>query len=225
MGLTIHYQLSTRRKLDSAAVRALAEKLRAAAVKLGAASVSEVFAVLPDLTVTYYAPRRARRISDLVPPQEGWLFGVNPGDGCEGVRLGLCRFEGVRGWRLDSFCKTQYAARHGWEHFRDCHRMVIELLWTAEDLGLKAKVHDEGGLWETGSEARLRRRLAEYDRGIAAFGGALKDAANRCSERIRGPIFDDPRFERLEAEGMAESGDKITAAVEIAKRFARSPRG
>lgn len=204
MGLTIHYNLSTLRRMNSDAVRAWAGQLRAAAVKTGAPDVGEVFEVGPDFTWAFHWPRSPRKISDVLPPQEGWLFNVNPGVDAEGFLCGLCRYEGVAGWRLRGFCKTQYAARHGWEHFRDCHRRVIELLWAAKELGLRVRVKDEGGLWEHGSEMTLRRRLAEYDRAVAGLGGMFKDAAESIGERVHGPIFDDMRFERLEAEGRQE---------------------
>ena len=204
MGLTIAYSLSTRRRLPIADVRVLVARLHAKARSLGFAKLGKPFAVGPEYTWAYYWPRGVKRLSDLRPPAEGWIFDALPGDGCENASMGLCRYEGVAGWRLRSFCKTQYAARNGWEHFRDCHRRVIELLWAAEDLGLRVKVTDEGGLWDTGSEALLRRRIEEHDRAIAAFGGALKDAAGDRDHPIQGPIFEDPRFERLEAEGQAD---------------------
>jgi hypothetical protein len=209
MGLTISYTLSTRRKLDHAAVRTLVQTLRTAAVRTGAVSVSHLFEVGPDFVGAFHWPRRATKISDLVSPQEGWLFTVDPGQGAESCLFGLCRYAGVAGWRLRSFCKTQYAARYGWDHFRHCHRRVIELLWAAEEHGLRVVVNDEGGLWEHGSEMTLRRRLAEYDRAVAALGGALKDAADSMGHRVHGAIFDDPRFEQLEAEGRQEHESRI----------------
>ena len=88
------------------------------------------------------------------------------------MTVGLCRFAGAAGWRLEAFCKTQYASRHGWEHFLQCHRCVIKMLRAAKKLGLRVAVEDEGRLWETGSATALRRKLEEYDECIAAFCGA-----------------------------------------------------
>ncbi len=209
MGLTISYTLSTRRRFDLAGVRKLVQQLRAAAIKTRAQRVSDLFEVGPDFPSAFHWPPGARKISDLLPPREGWLFNVEPGEGSESLLLGLCRYDGLAGWRLSDFCKTQYAARHGWEHFRDCHRCVIELLWSAEEHGLRVKVNDEGGLWEHGSERTLRLRLAEYDRAVAALGGVLKDAADSVGQGVHGPIFEDPRFERLEAEGRQEHESSI----------------
>jgi hypothetical protein len=209
MGLTISFILSTRRRVDSAGVRTLVERLHAAALQTGAESVSELFEVGPDFPSAFHWPKGAKQISELLPPQTGWLFNFHPGDGAESCLFGLCRYVGVTGWRLRSFCKTQYAARHGWEHFRDCHRRVIEVLWSAQDLALQVEVNDEGGLWEHGSEMTLRRRLAEYDRAVAAFGGMLKDAAESVGKSVHGPIFEDARFEQLEAEGRQEHESRI----------------
>ena len=221
MGLTIHYQLETRRKLDLAAVGKLVEKLRRKAMALGFEEVGELIAAGPQHAWIYYWPPGAKKTTDLIPAHDGWVFVATPGDGCESVRLGLCRFAGAAGWRMAAFCKTQYASRHGWEHFLKCHRGVIELLWAAEAMGLRVKVEDEGGLWETGSHAVLRRNLKEYDQCIAAFCGALKDA-DESGTNVVSPISNHPQFERLEAEGLANHSAKISQAVQLVKRLAGS---
>src|ERR1017187_4387185 len=133
--------------------------------------------------------------------------------------MGLCRYEKVSGWRLQGFCKTQYASCHGWEHFLKCHRSVIELLRAAEESGLRLKVHDEGGLWETGSPARPRRKPNEYNQGVAAFGGALKDAAETAGVKVQSEIHHHPDFEHLEAAGMATLGNRIDSAVRVVKHL------
>ena len=211
MGLTIHYKLSTRRRLDLAGVRKLVEQLRTAALKIGARDVGDLFRVGPDFTWAYHYPPHPRTWRDLLPPLEGWLFNVDPGEGCESVMLGLCRYQNVPGWRLDAFCKTHYASAHGWEHFRDCHRRVIKLLRACAKAGLQVKADDEGFLWETGSIQRLRQAIAEYDQTLAAVGGALKDAFG--SEQLSAPILSHPDFERLEAKGVARHGRRLPAIV------------
>lgn len=213
MGLTINYTLSTRRRLKLAAVKELTEKLHAKAAALGFERVGDLMEVGPDYTWAFHWPRGVKKISDLLAPAEGWVFDAIPGDGCESAQIGLCRYEGVPGWRLRSYCKTQYASRHGWEHFLKCHRAVVELLWAAEDLGLGVSVDDAGNLWKTGSHKVLRQNLEQHDRCIAAFGGALKDLAESVGETIDAPIFDHPKFEHLEAAGITEHGAKIARAV------------
>ena len=122
MGLTIHYTLSTRRWFNLAVVHDLIQKLHAQARALRFAQVGKPYFVGPDYTWAFHWPRGAKNINDLLAPLEGWIFNATPGDGSESVAIGLCRYEGVIGWRWRGSCKTQYAARHGWEHFRDCHR-------------------------------------------------------------------------------------------------------
>ena len=217
MGLTIHYKLLTHRRLTLADVKKITVALHAKAVALEFADVGEPMEVGPDYPGIYHIPPGCKRTSEVLPPLEGWVFHATPGDGSESVKLGLCRFAGVRGWRLHGFCKTQYASHHGWEHFLKCHRGVIELLRQAEKFGLRVKVEDEGELWKTGSPARLRRKLEEYDGAVAAFGGALKDA---LGDKVEGPIFQHPGFEHLEAAGAAAHGGQVAQAARLVKRFA-----
>jgi hypothetical protein len=220
MGLTIQYKISTQRRLTLAGVKQLLEPLRQKALALGFETVGELLEVGPDYTWACHIPRDAKTAADVLMPLEGWVFHADPGEGSESAQLGLCRYEGVSGWRLRGFCKTQYAANHGWEHFLKCHRSVVELLWAAEDLKLRVNVHDEGELFETGSDARLRRNLEKYNRCLAAFGGALKDAAGASGVSVQSAIHGHPDFERLEAAGMASYGRQVDAAVMVVKKLA-----
>lgn len=220
MGLTIGYQLSTRRRLNFAGVRQFIEPLRDIAHQLGFETVGELIAIGPDYPGQFEFPpgkqKRRCKFADLLPPTEGWFFSAVPGDGSESVEIGLCRHFGLPGWRWRGWCKTQYAAAHGWEHFRDCHRRVVELLRACEQARLRVKVMDEGEYWEARSESALRAKIEEYDRTIAAFGGALKDAMSTDENRVQGPIFSDPRFERLEAEGRTDLNCQI---IEVLHRL------
>ena len=211
MGLTIGYQLSARRPLKLAALPKLIAPLRDAAHDLGFERVGELVQIGPDYLGQFEQPRGMKKcqLADLLPPAEGWVFSAVPGDGSESVEIGLCRHEGLPGWRWRGGCKTQYASRHGWGHFRDCHRRVVDLLRACEKAGWRVKVMDEGRYWETRSETALRAKIGEYDRLVAALGGVLKDAAESAGERVHGSIFDDPRFERLEAEGRQEHESSI----------------
>ena len=221
MGLTIGYTLSGRQQLTLSRVRRLVSELRKQAVALDFEHVGRLFQPRPEHANIYWKPPGARRFSDLVWASEGWIFRATPGDGSESVMMGLCRFAGRGGWWLESFCKTQYASRHGWDHFLKCHCAVIRLLEAAQHFGLNVKVEDEGGLWETGSFAVLRRNLAEYDQSIAAVGGALKDAAASAGQAMEAPVFDHPQFEHLEARGLAAHGRKVGQVVEVVKQLVR----
>jgi hypothetical protein len=221
MGLTIHYTLSGGERLKLTGVQRVVAALRQQAVAQGFEHVGRLIRVGLDYPLTYWKPPGALRAADLVNASEGWVFHATPGAGSESAMAGLCRFAGREGWWLESFCKTQYAARHGWEHFLRCHHAVIQLLEQARRLGLGVAVDDESGLWETGSFAVLRRNLAEYEEGIAAFGGALKDAAASVGQTVENPIFNHPQFEPLEAQSLAKHGGKVVRAVEVVKQLIR----
>lgn len=157
-------------------------------------------------------------------PRRGWLVNIWPGEGCETAKLGLCQyprrilFRGEfvptsfkTGWQFGSFCKTQYAGEHGWENFLKCHRLVVSLLDFWRGLGVRVKVNDQGGYWETREVEKLRTELGGYDRLVAVMGGMFKDA---CGEgggglSLASPIFDYKNFERLEHEGQQEFGARI----------------
>ncbi len=155
-----------------------------------------------------------------IRPERGWIFPVDVGAGCEPLWLGLCQYPervfvgghhrrvtGLRGWRLQRHCKTQYASLHGWGHFRRCRLAVIELLAALRPLGFGVKISDEGHYWPRRSETALRVELEKMNRLVAATAGALKDANDEGA--IEAAIFGHPQFERLEAEGEAEHGDPL----------------
>jgi hypothetical protein len=173
-----------------------------------------------------------------VPAQEGSLFPVVPGEGCEPLWFGLCRYPATvrqdgrdlatrcgQGWRFQSACKTQYASRHGWEHFHRCHTNAILLIRVWAELGGRLRLVDEGGWWPRRSDATLRRKLGEMDGIVAAFAGVMKDAAeDEGGPRIQSPIFAHPQFERLEAEGASRHAAKLDAARKIVTEAARKQR-
>jgi hypothetical protein len=219
MGLTIHYTIHTLERLKLTRVQRVVSALRKASLEIGFEHVTRLARVGPDHPFIYWKPPGVKRACDLVRPSEGWVFYATPGDGSESVQMGLCRFEGREGWWLESFCKTQYASRHGWQHFLRCHRAVISLLERVARTGLKVEVDDEGGLWETGSFEVLRRNLVEYDECIAALGGALKDAATSAGQTIAAPIFDHPQFEHLEARGRVGKEAQVGQVVELVQQL------
>ncbi|MFM8470444.1 MAG: hypothetical protein ACKODH_10810 [Limisphaerales bacterium] len=208
MGLTIHYRLRAPRTLTDEAARVLTDQARTRALALGAVEATEVFEVESDFPINWYFREQTdpkRWPSGPLPPEHGWLFSFDPGQDSESVLLGLCRFPGVPCWHWRGSCKTQYAARHGWEHFFATHRRVLDAVSIWRDLGAEIQVNDEGGYWDSHSEDLLRAKLGEYDRLIAAFSGAMKDTG----AEVKGAIFSDPRFEQLEAQGQQEFGEKV----------------
>lgn len=222
MGLTISYTLSTERKLVDEVVRQLAERTAAFARKIGCAEICGPDPGGPDEIKLRTLPN-GDTTGDFIAAETGWSVMVVPGEGCEPTHFGLCRYPGSRNWKLTNWCKTQYAARHGWSHFLACHRRVISLLDLWRDFGVDVKVTDEGEFWETRSVERLKQRLTTYDRLVAAMAGALKDDLGKGETGVGAEIFDDARFERLEAEGRAEFAAKIEEMQKVLQTLELPP--
>ena len=220
MGLTIHYTLSVKRGTTVGWLKGLLRRTQRLAHKLGCAHTGKVLHSTdedPDAPPFFEcAPGNERRSDGGGRGTEGWLLEVWPGKGCETAVFGILghrrvlpprkgqrsrarRYSKLRDWKLAAFCKTQYAGEHGWEHFRACHLRVIQLLDLWREAGAGVEVKDEGHYWETRSEARLAKELADYDRLIAGLGGMFKDADDKGE--VVAPIFNYPNFERLEHEG------------------------
>lgn len=216
MGLTIHYQLRLVRTDDGredAHGRWAAEALRKLALKfkrqgrldtvgkLGIGPEERRYAVEWR---TRPVPGRPHAFTDEeIRPVAGQIFRVGVGRGCEPLWLGLCRYPRGR-WRLQGFCKTQYAGLLGWEHFRRCHTAVIDLLSAAAAAGCKVAISDEGEYWPRRSVKRLRENLDQMNSAVAAVAGGFKDAGEAEDRKaVRSPILCHPQFERLEAEGAA----------------------
>lgn len=214
MGLTIHWTLSTPRELSDAVVKELAARTKAFAQKIGCEKVVGPKRGGPDEVKLRQLPN-GDTTGDFIPAESGWSVMVLPGDGSEPAEFGLCRYPDNPLWKLTGACKTQYAAKHGWEHFLVCHRRVVSMLDLWRDFGVDVKVLDEGEFWETRSVERLRERLATYDRLVAGMAGALKDSLGKGPKGVQAEIFNDTRFERLEAEGRAEFAAKIEEARRI----------
>src|SRR3989442_242121 len=95
MGLTIHYQLSVRKRLFSAAVRELAQRTALYARKIGCLEVGEIMRVEADTPFTGLFVRAGREEDGCfgtVPAKCGWVVGVAPGEGCETALFGLCQY-------------------------------------------------------------------------------------------------------------------------------------
>ena len=214
MGLTIHWTLSAKHELSDDGVKELAARTAGFARKLGCQKVFGPRRGGPDEIKLRKRPN-GDTTGDFIPAEAGWSVLVLAGEGSEPAEFGLCRYPGCKHWKRAGFCKTQYAAQHGWEHFLACHRRVISLLDLWRDFGVDVKVVDEGEFWETRSLERLRERLGTYDRLVAARAGALQDTLGKGPKGVLAEIFDDLRFERLEAEGRAEFAAKIEEARRI----------
>lgn len=233
MGLTISYTLQLDGAHTLADVEALVARARAFAVEQNVLEVTPLIRVEPDFILgSHWLPLPDAKDDEAthaeVPPQAGWVFSVNLGEGSGWLLTGLCRYPATikhrgrvlptqvgPGWRLQFFCKTQYASEHGWENFLHCHRTAIELLKFWQTLGVQVRITDEGGYWPDCSEGILREKLGEMNGLCAAFAGALKDSTDADGKSILtdAPILKHPRFEHLEHEGVQRYGEKIAQAV------------
>src|ERR1035437_8439531 len=184
MGLTIHYTLSVKRGTKIAWLKNLLRRTQRLARKNGCAHVGKVLhsteTVAGPPPFFDSVPGRERRLHGGGRGTHGWLLEVWPGEGCETAVFGILqhrrilspkkgqpewqtRYSKRSDWKLATFCKTQYAGEHGWEHFRACHLRVIQLLDLWREAGARMKVWDEGCYWKTRSETKLRQELGDYD--------------------------------------------------------------
>jgi hypothetical protein len=203
MGLTISYTLSHRGELGDEVLYRLVEHTANLASRIGCAKVSGPILGGPDHWNLSELPDGSTT-GDPIGAIEGFSVSVLPGEGCETADFGLCRYEGVEGWRLSSWCKTQYAVRHGVDHFLRCHLRMVSLLDLWRSFGVTLDVCDEGEYWEHRSINRLRERMTQYERMIAAVAGTLKDDFEEQGISVQAEIFDHAQFERIEAEGRVE---------------------
>src|SRR5688572_23636933 len=177
MGLTISYTLKTERELSETILLRFAEHTKTLAKQIGCTEVSGPEFGGPPHWKMWQLPDGAWT-GEPYSALEGYSVSVLPGEGSEHASFGLCRYENVPGWTLSACCKTQYAARHGIDHFLLCHRRVISLLDLWRDFGVQLDVCDEGQYWESRSTDRLRQKLGTYDRLVAAVAGAINDEAD-----------------------------------------------
>lgn len=137
-------------------------------------------------------------------PTVAHAFAVAPGRGSEPASFGLLRLGGGDAparWRWRCFCKTQYASAHGDDHLLRCHGSLVALLDAARQIGVEVTVSDETGYWESRDPRQLTAAVADMNRLVARFAGALTDAvrdAGGDSREVQGSIFEHPDFERLE---------------------------
>jgi hypothetical protein len=89
------------------------------------------------------------------------------------------------------------------DHFVRCHLSVVRVLDRAKELGILGSVSDEGSYWENRDVKALVQEVGEWNDGIAALVGKLKDL---FGGDITAPITQFPDFEHLEARGRNPKG-------------------
>lgn len=247
MGLSLHLHVHASAVLDEPAARAIVTRWHGVAEDLAAEGrIGRVFELsneVADLSqfATAWLSVPVAGDSDTcsgvaISPEEGWIFLVQIGEGCEPLVLGLCRYPTVvkaagtnafipsgqtGGWRLLSSCKTQYASLRGWESFRRCHLAVVDLALAGGSLGLEVRIEDEGGYWPGRNEVALRATVERMNRLVAGLAGALKDSEDDSGNgpSVESPVFLHPDFERLEAEAQdGEDTRKLKEASSAIKK-------
>ena len=183
MGLTIHYTLKVKRGTTVRWFKNLLHRTRRLALKIGCARVGPVLdstATDPDAPEFFWTAPGDKRRPDCGPGTFGWVLEVWPGEGCETAMFGILqhrrvlprkkgqpswktRYSKRSDWKLHEYCKTCYAARHGVEHFIECHLRIIRLLDYWREAGVSVEVHDEAGYWES------RRREMLVSEGTSYF--------------------------------------------------------
>lgn len=247
MGLTIHWNWKTGFPRDEA--REKIQRLYEFASALGfeecfkpveidwsqePADDDEAFLRMRSLWTThheYEVDGIRESTGDLLEP--AWsicFFAMDPG--AEPAFFGFGEYPATWRWRgrdlpteasglsWMTFCKTQYASmpeEGGEPNFMAAHLRIIKVLDEAKRLGIPVEVSDEGEYWETRSEDRLRTKLRQYNGLIAAMAGSLKDALG--DDAVEAPIRNHPEFERLEAAGQAEFGDKLREAARAVEKL------
>jgi hypothetical protein len=79
-----------------------------------------------------------------------------------------------------------------------CHTRLVKLLDHASQMGVSLVVRDEAHFWETRDEVRLIAAVNAMNRTVAKLAGQLGDLRGLADGQLRAPIFEHPRFERLE---------------------------
>lgn len=206
MGLTLHYTLRLPASTSGEQATDLLSRLHEIACTHPFDIVSEL-AVLSDVTafanpaapaLEFFATIGAEILEEYEPPP--WPdpstargFFVQPGTGCETATFALMRRGDEGEWYWQCHCKTQYSSNEGEDYFVKVHCTLVAMLDAAVQLGFNVDVDDEGGYWETRDPARLRSEVQRSNMIMAMLAGRLGD-----KHEVKAPIFEHPRFERLE---------------------------
>ena len=199
---------------------------------------------LPTMRAVKPAENDHSRFSMGVLPLHVIGFTAWPGEGCEESNVGLCLFPptvevehygykdtmrvGAKGWSWHSFCKTQYAndpAVGGLANFLRCHLTVCAMLEAAKALGLQVNVSDEGDYWEKRDVKALAANIGEWDKMIAGFGGAMKDALGGSALGLETAMDGRTDSESLEAHAPADIAEKARQLAQLVKALVPAVKG
>jgi len=116
--------------------------------------------------------------------------------------------------RWSSFCKTQYAndpELGGTANFIKGHLSVLAILEHLQKLGFDVKVRDESDFWKNRNVEALAKTVGEWDTGLAAMFGAIKDAAGGQGMTVESPMSGRSDFEQLEMKGQGQIAKWVKA--------------
>ena len=198
----------------------------------------------PVMRAVKPGPNDSSRYSMGVLPLRVIGFTAWPGEGCEESNVGLCLYPatvevdhygykdtvrvGAKGWSWHSFCKTQYAndpAAGGLANFLRCHLTVCAMLEAARSIGFDVEVSDEGGYWQNRDAKALGVQVGEWDKMIAGFGGAMKDALGGSAMGLETAMDGRTDAEALEAHAPAGTAEKARQLAELVKALAPALKG
>jgi hypothetical protein len=230
MGLTIHYSLHAPHVQNFQDARALIKNLHTFAKSLPIKHCTKLITYIDGkddpmfgqfrsyLLMLPHEPDDERPPHLFVPPLELVEFDLQQ-PGSESAAFGLARYPatasseefnlidhptGLTNWRWRVFCKTQYASLEkegGFANFFAIHDGICQVLDEAKRLGIESEVLDESNYFEHRDKTKLEAEINKWNRMIAGFTGALKDAYRDRPDAVQSPITQTPEYERLEAQG------------------------
>jgi hypothetical protein len=206
MGLYLNYELSLPGSVTAEQVTCTLAQLRAFALGLGFAKVSDTYDArahglrrMATVVRDAFKEENPHPLADVGTVQG---FSVLPGDGCETAMIAfMARADAVghyTDWFWYGWCKTQYASVFGDRHLVACHTRLVKLLDHASQMGVSLVARDETHYWETRDAVRLIAEVNAMNRTVAKLAGQLGDLSALADGQLRAPIFQHPRFERLE---------------------------
>lgn len=217
MGLHLNYELRLPTSMSPSDVTKVLERLRDFASTCAFEQISTLHIASkldapidppanPAPVIQMFASIIASPSDEDDPPMQGdgdtaQGFYINPGRGCETATFGFLKRADAsdrhREWFWHASCKTQYASVVSDDHLIVCHTSLVAVLDHAIVLGIDVVVRDETHYWETRDEERLVAEVHAMNRIVAAFAGKFSDAVG-ADHSVQAPIFEHPRFERLE---------------------------
>ena len=88
---------------------------------------------------------------------------------------------------------------------------ATDMAATLQKLGFDVKVRDESDFWKNRNVEALAKTVGEWDTGLAAMFGAIKDAAGGQGMTVESPMSGRSDFEQLEMKGQGQIAKWVKA--------------